>query len=157
MKAASRVTTPYRRNLTVDANGRGSDAAPAKTAALQAYLQSLAVMKPTAVLYPVPEVGWLPPRLNLAAVALNRDPPQQISTSWQRMQQRNAVAHSLLDATTAPNLLRVRPEQRLCNTVIAQRCVVQAAGLLYYADDDHLSMLGARLVVGDLLAALGPH
>ncbi len=145
---------PYRRNLIVAANGQGSDAAAPKAHALQAYLQGLAALKPTVVLYPVPEVGWMPPRLNLAAVALGRDPPQQISTSWPRMQQRNAVAHRLLDAATAPNLRRVRPEQRFCNTVIAQRCVVQAAGLLYYADDDHLSLPGARLVVGDLLAVL---
>lgn len=142
---------PYRRNLAADTGGHLSDAAAPKASALVGYLQRLAAIKTTVVLDPVPEVGWTPPRLNLLAVAGGGSPPSQISTDWARYQTRNATAIKLLHAVQAPGLRHSLPQALLCNTVIPGRCMVQADGLLYYADDDHLSMLGARRVVDDML------
>jgi peptidoglycan/LPS O-acetylase OafA/YrhL len=145
---------PYRRNLALDAAGRLTDAAAPKQAALGGYLADLATRHRLALLYPVPEVGWTPARLNLQDLVLHGHPPQQISTSWQRMRQRHAAATALLDAVPGADITRVRPEARLCNTFIAGRCAVQAKGQLFYSDDDHLSLVAARWMVDDLLAGL---
>ena len=103
------------------------------------------------VLDPVPEVGWTPPRLNLLAVAAGGNPAARISTDWARYQTRNATAIQLLHAVQTPGLRHSLPQALLCNTTIPGRCMVQANGQLYYADDDHLSMLGARRVVDDMM------
>jgi len=76
-------------------------------------------------------------------------PPPEVSTSQARYEVRNAAAIRLLDEV--PNIRRSKPESILCGTFRAGRCTVQTGGQLYYADDDHLSLLGARLVVKDLL------
>lgn len=146
---------PFRRNLAADASGHIGDAATPKADALTGYLQRLASLKTTVVLDPVPEVGWTPPRLNLLAVATGGTPPAQISTAWARYQARNATAISLLHSVQARGLRHSQPQDWLCNREIPGRCMVQANGLLYYADDDHLSMLGARRVVDDMMLQAG--
>jgi peptidoglycan/LPS O-acetylase OafA/YrhL len=145
---------PYRRNLIFDSDGRWSDSALQKAKVVNDYIGGFAALKPTIVVYPVPEVGWTPARLNLDAIAIGREPPSIISTSWARMRARNAAAEHILDAVESPNLRRSRPEEIFCNTVVKARCVVQANGQLYYADDDHLSMQGARLVISDVMGKL---
>lgn len=122
---------PFRRNL--------GD----KPEALHAYFAALQPKRVT-VLYPVPEVGWNPARLNMIAYAKGR-PVSEITTSRTRYLERNREALALLDSI--PDVRRVRPDAMLCN----ERCIVQAGGVLYYADDDHLSREGARMVVDALL------
>jgi hypothetical protein len=121
---------------------------------LSGYIANLAALKPTLILYPVPEVGWTPSRLDLDAIAAGNRPPAVISTSWLRFKERNAAAVHILNAIDAPNLLRSQPEELLCNTMLKNRCVAQFNGALYYADDDHLSMQGARMVIDDVMRKL---
>ena len=148
------LDAPYRQNLTASADGSlTSDEAP-KVRAVQAFIRSFAETKTTVLLYPVPEVGWLPARLNLQAVATGRDPPGSISTSWSEFRTRNAAAQRILDGVELSDLRRSKPERRFCNTQIPGRCVVQSEGVLYYADDDHVSSVGAGLIVADVLAQL---
>jgi hypothetical protein len=143
---------PFRRNLSLDADGHATDAIAPKADALRQYLRSLAAVKPLTIVYPVPEVGWMPARLSLLGLRRNGEVPPVISTSWQRMRERNAVATELLDALELSNLRRVRPEALLCDTLVRNRCVAQAGGVPYYSDDDHLSIQGARLIIKELLS-----
>ena len=143
---------PYRRNLALDAQGRLSDAAEPKARALRSYMTRLAALKPTVVLDPVPEVGWTPTRLNLLAIATGQPRPDWITTSSARYRARNAEALGLLAGLPATSLRRSQPQTLLCDRQVPGRCVVQAQGELFYSDDDHLSMLGARRVVEDMLA-----
>jgi peptidoglycan/LPS O-acetylase OafA/YrhL len=145
---------PYRESGVFDANGRWTEGATAKAEALCAYISGFAALKRTVLLYPTPEVGWTPERLNLAALVLGKNPPHLISTSWIREQQRNSAADRVLDSIDSPNIRRVRPEDIFCNALIKDRCVVQAGDALYYADDNHVSMQGARLIVQKLLPQL---
>lgn len=147
--------TPFRRNLTVDATGNPNDAAAPKIAAITTYLAALAALHPTVVVYPVPEVGWTPQRINLLAVAGGGAPPTTISTSAARYAARNAAAIRLLDGLTAPGLRRSDPSRILCYKRLPARCIVQADGTLYYADDDHLARPATQLLVDDSLQQLG--
>ncbi len=143
---------PYRRNLAAGADGRLGDAAGPKALALTGYLQRLAALKPTVVLDPVPEVGWSPARLNLLGWRADGATPARISTSAERYARRNAVALQLLATVESPRLQRSQAQALLCNRQLPGRCLVQDGNALYYADDDHLSMLGARQVIADMLA-----
>lgn len=145
---------PYRRNLALEASGQLSDAAGPVQAAVTGFLSGLAAHHRLAILYPVPEVGWSPVRLNLHAVVTQGHAPAAVSTSWERMRERNAAASALLDGVPGAGIVRVRPDARLCNTFIPDRCAVQAGGQMFYTDDDHLSPLAARWMVDDLLAGL---
>lgn len=142
---------PYRQNLTTDASGQLTAAAAPKAAALSGYLQRLANAKPTVVLDPVPEVGWTPARLNLLGYLTDGTVPESISTSAARYASRNAAALDVLEAIDHPRLQRSQPQAWLCSTGSPGRCMVQDTNRLLYADDDHLSMLGARRVVDDML------
>ncbi|MFM2056586.1 MAG: hypothetical protein RLY71_971 [Pseudomonadota bacterium] len=143
---------PYRLNLAADAAGQLTAAAGPKALAMTAYLRRLAALKPTVVLDPVPEVGWTPARLNLLAWLTSGATLASITTSAARYAGRNATALQLLGSVESPRLQRSQPQALLCNQMVAGRCVVQFAQALYYADDDHLSMLGAVHVVDDMLA-----
>jgi len=145
---------PHRTNLAVEGTGRPSVEVAAKSDVLAAYLTKLAEEKPVAVLYPVPEVGWQPNRLNLRRIAADGVPLQTISTSSARFRERNRAAISALDSVVHPNIRRVRPSDLFCDTVLEGRCVVQYGGVLYYYDDDHVSNHGARPLVSRLLAEL---
>lgn len=118
-----------------------------KREALSDYFSALQ-SKQVTVIYPVPEVGWDPARLNMIAHARGQPLPD-ITTSAEQYRFRNAGALALLDSI--PNVRRVRPETLFCD----DRCVVQVGGVLYYADDDHLSREGARLVVESVLQTTG--
>lgn len=129
------------------------DFAGPKVVATRRFIDGFAVRKPTVVIYPVPEVGWTPGRVNLIAIA--RGGPHDISTSWARYKGRNGAAIAILESIG--RVRRVRPEQTFCNTFVTNHCAVRVGGTLYYLDEDHLSMTGARLIVRELLdtAAIG--
>jgi peptidoglycan/LPS O-acetylase OafA/YrhL len=145
---------PYRRNLTFAAGDTASDAAQGKTQAVRAYLERLSASKPTVVIYPVPEAGWLPQRLNMVAIRRDGRPREIISTSHGRYIVRNHAAIAALDAATSPNLHRLLPEELFCDIQLKGRCVIQTGGVLYYYDDDHVSAAGARLIVDQALALI---
>ena len=147
--------TAFRTNLTIDAAGRASPAAAVKVAATTAYVRALAGHAPTVLVYPVPEVGWTPTRLNAVAIARGNGPLPTISTSWDLIRRRTATVTAMLDRITAPNLRRVYPERIFCNTFVPGRCAAQANGTLYYFDDNHLAAAGARPVVAAALSVLG--
>ena len=45
----------------------------------------------------------------------------------------------------------IRPRDIFCNTLIPSRCAAQFGGAPFYYDDDHLSYLGAQMVVDSIL------
>jgi peptidoglycan/LPS O-acetylase OafA/YrhL len=147
---------PYRESGVFNVDGGWINAGPAKVEAVRAYIDGFAMIKRTVLVYPIPEVGWSPPRVNLDAMALGRGPPRLISTSWIRTRQRNSEAEVLLDSFHSVNIRRVRPEDVFCDTLIKNRCAVQVDGALFYYDENHVSMQGARLIVQKLLPELSP-
>lgn len=126
---------PFRRNLTINGS---------KAQAVERYFAALGSKRVT-VLYPVPEAGWNPARVNMVAYARGR-PLADITTSRRRFVERNAEAVAVLDSI--PGVRRVRPDAVLCGE---RRCKVQVNGVLYYSDDDHLSWKGASLLLPYLL------
>lgn len=49
------------------------------------------------------------------------------------------------------NLIRIKPDKILCDTLVKNRCVVENNGVRLYYDDNHLSNTGARLVADEIM------
>lgn len=108
--------------------------------------------KRVVLVYPVPEVGWDASYLlaKEELYGIERDAP--LSTSYEVFKERVDISYKQLSRVTPhPNLLKIKPGDLLCNTYLAGRCAAQLdEGLLYY-DDNHLSQLGATILVENML------
>lgn len=113
----------------------------------QTLARIAATGKRVIVVYPIPEVGWNVPEYVVRASQrglLDQAP----HTSFERFKSRNQLANETLDATSAyPNVVRIRTSDLFCDIKEKNRCVTQLGGQLLYSDDDHLSIVGARMVV----------
>lgn len=49
------------------------------------------------------------------------------------------------------NLIRIEPDEILCNTFVKDGCVVELDGVRLYVDENHLSNAGARLIVAEVM------
>ena len=108
------------------------------------------------LVYPVPEMGFDVPRLfNIKYAALkisNKKLEVPILTgSYDVYKKRNKIIFETLDSIQGPNIYRVFPNKYFCNTAIANRCVANNKGHLFYYDDDHLSLWGSEYVVNDII------
>ena len=129
--------------FTYDAN--------AKMESLRGLLGALNLLrKPVFLIYPIPEVGWHVP--NTLYKKYMRGESLSISTSHERFKSRNYFINEVFDSATEGNLVRVKPEEILCDTYVRDRCVATLNGAALYYDDDHLSNAGARLVVDEIMA-----
>ncbi len=111
--------------------------------------------KKVILVYPVPEAGWIVP--NYLVRYLMNNPDQALapgvgSTSYEVFKERNRRSYAALDrAGQHPGLYRVYPEEILCDRDVKDRCIVQKDGTALYADDNHLSSAGAKLVVEEIV------
>jgi hypothetical protein len=113
------------------------------------------------LVYPIPEVGWHVPRLISAKLAgkdffeveamLSDDP---ITTSYERYVERSEPTFKLLDSLRGDKIVRVYPHRLFCNTVVQGRCVTHSSSKVFYLDDDHLSEVGAEMLVGEIARAI---
>lgn len=114
------------------------------------------------LIYPIPEVGWnVPKRLkhiiqsvppNKIESELSKKP---ITTSFDVYQERSKDSFSLLDGIMHRNISRVYPHRLFCNTVVDGRCVTHDLENSYYRDDDHLSSVGASMLMNEISMKLG--
>ncbi len=135
-------------------NGSFVQTPEAKTRTVVAYIRELVgTQVPIVLVYPIPETGWNIPNRNFKEIMFGNGRPDTLSTSYNRYLERNRFTISTLDAIgNYPNLFRVRPSERLCNTYVEGRCVAQIDGQPLYFDEDHLTFAGTELFVQDIMA-----
>lgn len=113
------------------------------------------------LIYPIPAVGWHVPKLAQKRIGkhylqagdvLNDNP---ISTSYSVFKNRVSLSYSLLDDIPHPGIVRVYPESIFCNTYLAGRCATHDVDNLFYIDDDHLSPVGADMLVKRIFEQIG--
>lgn len=111
------------------------------------------------LVYPIPEVGWdVPSRLAKIYKVQGRLQPRDGSTSYQTYIDRNKNAyHALNSIKDHVNLIRFKPSDILCNTYVQDRCIVHINSMPLYFDDDHLSDLGARMMINGIFRELHRH
>lgn len=106
------------------------------------------------LLDPIPEAGWSVPQLS-AKIAFFRDEEVfAVSTDYAAYKARTAEVIAAFDEAENRELLRVRPQDALCNRVALGRCINANEKEAYYSDNNHLSRTGARLLVPSIVAAV---
>lgn len=121
-------------------------------------LESISNVTTLVLVYPVPEAGWNVPEKILHWLIDNpqlvNDVPESLaSTEHSIFIARNSLVYELFDELDFP-VIRVKPEDLFCNTFIANRCIAHLNGVPLYYDDDHLSSLGARMLVELIMVKL---
>lgn len=112
-------------------------------------------------MYPIPEADRHIPRYMAKRAMFSHEHPsdREMAISYEAYKIRNKEMIHLFDSIGEhPNLIRIRPDTIFCNTYIEANCVVQVNGGSLYRDEFHLSNLGARLVVEEVMRhiAVGP-
>lgn len=108
------------------------------------------------IVYPVPEQGFhVSMRLfgHDRVIASAADVPT-LSTRYDLFQKRAASSYAALDRVTGPGVKRVYPEKLFCSRE-SGRCVAAEAGRLYFYSDNHVSPLGADMLIREVAVELG--
>lgn len=108
------------------------------------------------VIYPVPEQGfhvilahsWHSPPIGAA------DQLPTLSTRYDVFEERVASSYAALNQLAGPGLVRVYPEKLFCHRK-SGRCIASESERLYFAYDNHVSPLGADLIVRQAAIELG--
>ena len=105
------------------------------------------------LVYPIPEQGWdIPSRLAKQLLFNSKD---TISVKYNVVSKRNYEVINNFDGIGyRENLVRIYPMRILCNTYQEDRCISALNGAPLYYDDDHLSNVGAKLIVNEVMRQL---
>ena len=141
---------------TLDLYGIPSLLGAGKKDAIDMLLRTMNELnKPILVIHPIPEVGWDIPKYNFVSYLNDKFIPMSISTSHERFKNRNSFVIDVLNnVPNYQNLIHIKPERHLCDSLIKGRCVAQWNGTPLYYDDDHLSSAGARMIVPEIMSGL---
>jgi peptidoglycan/LPS O-acetylase OafA/YrhL len=148
-------TGDYKEFAVVGQDGTLHKGAEAKGEALEALVAGLlSTNLPILLVYPIPEVGWNIAKENIYSYKYQGKILDQLSTSTQLYDGRNAFVTETFDDISDPNLIPIKPRDIFCDTLIQGRCVAQFDGVPLYYDDDHLSYEGSRMVVDQIIRRL---
>ena len=95
------------------------------------------------LLYPIPEQGWNVPELYFYNKFEWGETVSYPSVVWQ---ERVLPSNNLLDSVFSENIFRIYPDRIFCENLVQGECVGALGEKIFYSDDDHLSIEGARLV-----------
>lgn len=126
---------------------------------VQAYAESVTFLlragKRVILVYPIPAQPWDVPRRAERAMVFTPGNAREMSTEYSEIAQQDAAVTKAFDAIGLhKNLIRIRPAQKLCNTIVPGRCAATENGHLLYIDDNHLSNYGARFIVEEIMRQL---
>ena len=107
---------------------------------------------PVVLVYPIPEANsdvpneiWQKIRVSTGGLSkhLENDP---LTTNFASYEVRARESFKVLDSIEHENLLRIYPHSLFCDGSIPGRCSTHDSEVIFYADDNHLSPSGGRLV-----------
>ena len=106
------------------------------------------------LVYPVPEVGFLPPFKIFINYLLNKDifikdledKEYVFTTSHEVYLKRNFDTFRAFDLLKNKNIYKVYPQNFFCNNFVKDRCIVHNKDEIYYDDYNHLSIKGSEIV-----------
>ena len=101
------------------------------------------------LIYPIPEVGWHVPKKinsNWKNRFFNNEYEKNITTSFEVFKKRTKESFDLLNSINHTNLSKVYPHKLFCNNPIKDRCITHDDRFIFYADDDHPSKVGAKMI-----------
>jgi peptidoglycan/LPS O-acetylase OafA/YrhL len=108
------------------------------------------------LIYPIPEVGWNVSKKLIAKLALNMDglkgvfESNPLTTSHKVFLERSEKVYRIYNSIENKNITRIYPEKIFCDTLIKSRCITHDQSKVFYIDDDHLSIDGAKLIINEI-------
>jgi hypothetical protein len=108
------------------------------------------------LIYPIPEVGWNVSKKIISRLVLNSGKLENvflsnpITTSHKVFKKRSGKIYNIYDSINSENIFRIYPEKILCNRLIKNRCITHDNENVFYIDDDHLSYVGAKLIMSEI-------
>ncbi len=103
------------------------------------------------IVYPIPEMGWHIPKKLIGQIRNKQIPDASINYSI--FTKYNAYPYEVLDSLK--NVLRVYPENILCNSYLPNRCAaITHEGIPLYFDDDHPSPYAAEKISKEIVKFL---
>ena len=147
---------PIYPSYAIDENGTPSQSKENKTIAILSFLRWFNDLNiPVIVQYPVPEVGW-EVRDYLHKFYLEYGSlPKSISTKYNIFIKRNRFITEVLKSLEEREaFIPLNPSDIFCNTFMEGRCVAYINGQIFYDDNDHLNMLGADMVIENIVDKL---
>lgn len=155
------VSVPFPQPLVVAGVSSSAPLRERQTALLATYRDSLQALLQTGkrmvLVYPIPEQGWDIPVVAAKALWFRATSGHPFAVRSAVYREHNAGVIAMLDSLGTPaNLVRVHPDQILCNTFVKDRCATSLNGELLYSDDNHLSTAGVGLVLPAIMRALSP-
>lgn len=102
------------------------------------------------LVYPFPEVGWNPKQKIMSQWVNNKFSKnmsfKNINTSYEVYKKRVKSSFELLDSIKNENIYRVYPHKLFCDKIIKDRCVTYDDKDIFYADDNHPSQIGTKMI-----------
>ena len=77
-------------------------------------------------------------------------PKNYITTSYKVYKNRAKYSFESLESIQNENIYRVYTHKLFCDTIIKDRCITHDDKNIFYADDDHPSLKGAK-IINDLI------
>ena len=99
------------------------------------------------LVYPIPEIGWDVVRQSYKPFVNN-----DITVSYKSYYNRSKTVIDVFDELLVyDNFIKIDPSQLFCNIITAGRCETSINNKLLYFDDDHVSNLGAKIILNQIL------
>lgn len=110
---------------------------------------------PLVIVYPIPEQGFhVHQRLfSHRPVISKKELLPDLSTSYPVFKKRVSSSYKVLDQVQGEAVLRVYPEHLFCSQE-SQRCYASQGERIYFGTDNHVSSLGAEMVVAEVAKSL---
>ncbi len=102
------------------------------------------------LVYPSPEMGFhVPKKIYLEYLFKNSIPI--LSSNFDVYKKRNKLIFEIFENIQSPNIYKIYPHKLFCDKQIKNRCIANDTNNIYYYDDDHLSLMGSKLVVDEIM------
>ena len=107
------------------------------------------------VVYPVPEMGFIPQRMLYRKYLFEKEFRQDsipiLYESYETFRSSNKLIFEILDSIQHHNIYKVYPHKFFCNTILDNKCIANDDANIFYYDDDHLSTIGSEIVVNEII------
>ena len=108
------------------------------------------------LVYPIPEMAFdVPRQLNSKFIKsrlnFSKFSIPILSGSYEVFKKRQKPIFEILDNVKSPNIYRVYPHKYFCDTVVKDRCIANDEENIFYHDDDHLSLIGSKYAVDEII------
>lgn len=106
---------------------------------------------PVLSVHAIPEAGWQVPYMAAKHALFLDDLKPTITTNRLAYEVSAGRGNSVLDSIDSTSLFHIRPADHFCTET---RCTNAHDGKVYYYDDDHLSLTGAKIIADAVVAQL---